>query len=157
MAVDGKAKSIKSLKAKMTVMVIVLLTAIILAMSAYSYFNHRSDAIEAAEGKAMSIARLIGGIAGHTFLTQDYTLIDEAITKALENEDVLFVRVSDKNGNSLRDSSKETMPKRFLEVKSDVIMAETSWGVVNLGFSTEKIHAMLARDVAVTAVQSQES
>lgn len=148
-----KRATFNSLKTKMTFVVVAMMALTLTLIEGYAYFDHRQEAMDMTKGKATAIASLIGGIASNTFLTMDYTLLDETVQKAMENKDVLAVKVLDRDGSALRDQRKEGSHKRSLEVKADIVVAGAPAGAVVLMLSTEDIYTILRANIRDAILQ----
>ncbi len=148
-----KRITFNSLKTKMTLVVVALMALTLTLIEGYAFFGQRQQAMDMAKEKATALASLIGGITSNTLLTMDYTLLDETVLKALENEDVLAIKVLARDGGTLRDQRKEGTHKRFLEVTEDVIVAGAPAGAVVLVLSTEDIYAMLRANIRDAVLQ----
>lgn len=142
-----------SLKTKINILVIGLLIVIFGLSWGYSYWNQYKEALKEARDKATIVTKILGGISSYTFLTQDYTLLDETIQKAMEQEEVLYIKIVDKDGNTKRENNKDRKNERRIEVKEPIIVAEAPAGDVIIGFSTEKSYAMIQKNVKVTLIQ----
>jgi len=142
-----------SLKTKMTLVVVALMALTLVLMEGYGYFGQRREAMDMTREKAAAIARLISGIASNTFLTMDYTLLDETVQTAMENEDVLAIKVLARDGSIVRDQSKGQRSKHFLEVKEDIVVAGSPAGAVALVLSTEDIYIILRRNIRDALLQ----
>jgi len=142
----------KSIKTKITTLILGLLIIVFGLSWAYSYRNLYEKTQEDQRVEAQTIAKLIGGISSYTFLTEDYTMLDEILQKAMENEKVLYILILDKNGNPKRENKKDRSDKRFIEVKEPIMVAEVPAGYVTLGYSIEMTYARLMRDVRATLI-----
>lgn len=138
-----------SLKTKINILMVGFIAVILSLSWGYPFLDHYKGSKEDANDKAMMIAKLIGGISSHTLLTMDYTLLDRAIQKAMEQEEVLYIKLTDKEGRTLRESKKDRIDKRLIEAKEKVISGKKPVGEVIVGLSTENMYAMLRMDVMV--------
>ena len=143
-----------SLNTKIMSIVAGLLLLVFGVVLGYSYWGETQRAEEEAKGIAASVAKLMTGIASYTFLTQDYTLLDETIQKAMEQKEVLYVKILDKNGNVLRDSKKDAPKKRSVEVRENVVVSGENAGSVVVGYSTEKSLSALMDDFKRIVLQA---
>jgi methyl-accepting chemotaxis protein len=148
-----KQISLNSLKTKMTLVVVALMALTLTLIEGYAFLGQRQEAMNMAMEKGTAIASLISGIASNTLLTMDYTLLDETVLKAMENEDILAIKVLDREGKALRDQQKEGAHKRSLEVGQDIVVAGASAGSVVLVLSTEDIYAMLRANIRDAVLQ----
>jgi methyl-accepting chemotaxis protein len=142
----------KSIKTKIALLTLGLLIVVFSLSWGYSYWNLYKKTQEDQKAEAQTIARLIGGIASYTFLTEDYTMLDEILQKAMENEDVLSIKILDKDGNAKRENRKDRADKRFLDTTEPVMVAEAPAGNVLLRVSAEKNYSALMRDVRTTLI-----
>lgn len=136
---------VRSIKAKLNISVILIMASIFAIAWAFMYYDHYKRSMADARDKATSIAKIISGIGVSTFLTFDYTLLDETIQKTMEQEDVLYIRIIDKKGDILRENKREGST-HLIEVREDIIVAGEPSGAVLLGLSTEDIYAMLRKN-----------
>lgn len=137
---------VRSIKAKLNISVIVIMAFIFALVWVFMYIDHYNRSMRDARDKARAIAKIISGIGVSTFLTLDYTLLDETIQKTMEQRDILYVKIIDKNGNVLRENKKEGLLTHLVEVKEDIIVAGEPSGIVALGYSTEDIYNRLKKN-----------
>lgn len=137
---------IRSIKAKLNISVIVIMASIFALVWIFMYMDHYNRSMRDARDKAGAIAEIISGIGVSTFLTLDYTLLDEIIQKTMEQRDMLYVKIVDKNGNVLRENKKEGSLSHLVEVKEDIIVAGEPSGYVAIGYSTEGIYTMIKKN-----------
>ncbi|HTR45630.1 MAG TPA: methyl-accepting chemotaxis protein [Thermodesulfovibrionales bacterium] len=142
----------RSIKTKISILILGLLIIVFGLSWGYSYWNLYKKAGEDLKAEAQTIARLIGGIASYTFLTEDYTMLDEILQKAMENEEVLSIKILDKDGNPKRESRKDRPDKRSIQTTEPIMVAEAPAGSVELRVSAEKNYTGLMRDVRTTLV-----
>ncbi len=143
-----------SLNTRIIGIVVGLLLLVFSVVLGYSYWGETQRAEEEAKGIAVSIAKLMTGITSYTFLTQDYTLLDETIQRAMEQKEVLYVKILDKNGNVLRESKKDAPKKRSVEVKENVVASGENAGSVVVGYSTENSLSALMNDFKRIVLQA---
>jgi methyl-accepting chemotaxis protein len=151
--VSEKRGRFDSLKTKLTIIVIAIISVIMIVMQTLSYRDQRREAMDSVAEKARAIAGLISGIASNTMLTQDFTLLDETVQKALENEDVLELAVTGKDGSTIRHARKDSAATHDAAVAEDIALAGTVAGAVKLRYSTDKIYVMLRSDIRYSLIQ----
>jgi len=137
---------VRSIKAKLNITVILIMAIVFALTWTFMYIDHYRRSMEDVRDKATTIAKIISGIGVSTFLTLDYTLLDETIQKTMEQQDILYIKIIDKNGNVMRENRRERKSGHLLEVKEDIIVAGEPSGSVVLGLSTEDIYMMLKKN-----------
>lgn len=142
-----------SIKIKITVFVLAAMTVIFSLSGGYLYWDHYKMAIQENQEKAVAVAKLLAGISSYTFLTADYTILDEAIQKAMEQDELLYVRIFDKEDNIKRENKKENISKHFIEVKEPIIVAQEPAGYILLGLSTKETYARIQKGIGITVIQ----
>jgi sensor histidine kinase regulating citrate/malate metabolism len=81
------------LRARINTTIVVILAVVMTLMWGYNFLNHYREAKENLEAKGLSVARLISGIGSYSLLTMDFTLLDEALNKSIEQKEVLYIKV----------------------------------------------------------------
>jgi methyl-accepting chemotaxis protein len=142
-----------SLKVKLIILVVGLMAVIMGLSWGYAYWDHYKEAIGAERDKASRIASLLSGLSGYALLSLDYSLLDPIIAKTVAQEDILSVRITDKEGKTLRESKKDKAGDRSLEVKEPIKLGEELLGSVIVGFSMERTHAQLIKGIRVTLIE----
>ncbi len=137
---------VKSIKARLNISVVLIMAIVFALVWAFMYMDNYKRSMADARDKADAIARIISGIGVSTFLTLDYTLLDETIQKTMEQKDILYVKIIDKNGNAIRDNRKGGDLTHLSEVKEDIIVAGEPTGSVLLGYSTADIYTTLKKN-----------
>ncbi len=148
-----QGRRLDSLKTKITILVVAAMGLILAVMQGMSYWDQRGEALKSAEESARSVAGLISGIASNTMLTQDYTLLDETVQKAMENKVVLGFVILGREGNTIRNLKKDLQPEHRASVAVDITVAGTKAGSVQMEYSTDHIFAMLRGDIQAALVQ----
>lgn len=143
----------RSIKTRIIPIVLALMAVIFGLSGSFMYWNSYKMAMKESREKASAIARIIGGIGSYTFLTGDYTILDEAVQKAMEQEEILYIRIYDKAGNIQRDNSKGDIHSQHIEVKEPVLVAEEPAGHVLFGLSTRETLASLKKGIGITILQ----
>lgn len=142
-----------SLKTKISVVVVGFIVIILGFSGGYSYWSYYKISMENDRGKAESIAKLLGGIATYTFSTYNYTTLDEAIDKALEQEEVLQITIFDKDGSTKREKRSGKQDQKHITVKIPIVSGQGTSGYISLVFSTQKTHDMLLRLIRAYIIQ----
>jgi len=141
------------LRAKINITIVVVLAVVMTLMWSYNLLHHFRESKEHLKAKGLAIARLISGIGSYSLLTMDFTLLDEALNKSIEQKEVLYIKVVKKDGSILREKKKDKKDKDFIEIKEPVIVADDLAGYVVMGLSTEDLRAMMKKDIGSTIVQ----
>jgi methyl-accepting chemotaxis protein len=126
---------------------------VMILSSGYSFLNQYREIREEATDKASKMVHLLSGLSEDALLSLDYSLLDPVLTKALEQDGVLYVRVVDKEGKVLREQHKEKQDARFIEVSEPVSTAGEVTGKVIMGLSTEASYARLMKDIRIALLQ----
>ncbi len=141
-----------SLRTKINVIIIAILAIMMTLLWGYNYWGHIKEARNNLQAKGIAIAKLISGISSYSLLTMDFTLLDEALDKTIEQKEILYIKVLKQDGTALREKSKAISEKK-IEIKEPVIVAETEAGHVVIGLSTEELEHMLKKDILSTIFQ----
>ncbi len=142
-----------SLKVKLVLLVVGLMALILSLSWGYAYWDHYNEAISSEKDKATRIASLLGGLSGYALLSLDYSLLDPIIAKTVAQADIISVRITDKEGKTLRESKKDMKSERSLEIKEPVKLGEELLGNVIVGYSMERTHAQLLKGIKFTVIQ----
>lgn len=145
----------KGLRQKVGFIVTGLVGLIFLITFIYLYTERHNTLERETSDKASLLGKILSGIGSYSFLNMDYTFLDEAIQNAFSDEEVLYIRVVDKSGNTVRDNTKnERLNERHVEIKTPVIVASEPAGYVVVGLSTEKAHLAMRNSLTVAIILS---
>ncbi len=142
-----------SLRTKINLIVLVILGLIMTIMWTYNSIANYKEAKAHLEEKGIAIARLLSGIGSTSLLTMDFSLLDEALNKAVEEKEVLYIRVIKRDGSPLRERIRQKAEEDFIEIKEPLIVAEDVAGYLIIGLSTEDLKNMLRKDIIQTVLQ----
>ncbi|MDA8175400.1 MAG: methyl-accepting chemotaxis protein [Nitrospiraceae bacterium] len=142
-----------SLRTRISAVVISLMALIMIMTTGYSFWNQSREIKTQAMDKATSTAQLLSGLSEFALLSLDYTLLDPILQKTMKQPDVLYVRVKDADGKTVREQKKKTPAKHFIEVNEPVIIAGTPSGYVTIRLSTDKSYARLMKDARIALLQ----
>ncbi|HWR59331.1 MAG TPA: methyl-accepting chemotaxis protein, partial [Thermodesulfovibrionales bacterium] len=140
-----------SLKAKILLLIVVL-ALMWSAFWVYSYMDHYNEAIKAEKDKAARVANLLGGLSSFALLSLDYSLLDPIMARTMAQENVLKIKIVDREGKTLRENSKEKMEKHSIEIREPIKLGEELLGDVIVVFSTEKTHSRLMKNVKLSVL-----
>lgn len=144
----------RTLKTKMAALVVSFMTITVIGIFTVVSYDHFEESVGEARSKADTIAKLTGSVASNMLLTLDYTLLDETLQNVMSEEEVQFISILDKEDKPLRARKRDRIAVRRLEVTQPIFVAGESWGRIVVGYSVEKIYAMIAADIMALLFQA---
>ncbi|MCX7794267.1 MAG: hypothetical protein N2257_07700, partial [Thermodesulfovibrionales bacterium] len=90
-----------SLRTKINLIIIAIIATVMTISWGYNFIDHYKEARSGLEARGLAIARLISGISSYSLLTMDFTLLDEALNRTVEQEEILYIKVLKKDGTVL--------------------------------------------------------
>lgn len=126
----------------------------ILVISSLNYLSS-SNAKQLLQ-RAATTAKLVATMTGDAVIAVDLATLDVLVDQALRNPDIVYLRIRSANGTTLSEggdatalaasfvgdqSIEQTSSDRRLDVSAPITVAGSDFGRVELGLSTEVLHA----------------
>lgn len=128
--------------------VLVLLTALLVALTANTWLTLRSqerEVLDEANRRGQELSYFIAQNLAHSVVGYNYHAIELLLAELVKNADIAYARVLSARGNSMAQAGRDGVQADIVQFRQPIRLGADTVGELHMGLSTQRIVANLER------------